>query len=108
MEEIGDFLHIRFRTNNGKTILGLLEETRELYGEFPKGFLMDVGIIGKIRHVEHFQISSYETALLYARTLDISEVATKLDETLWEAYEADERCSGYAKKLMARGRPKSQ
>jgi hypothetical protein len=32
--------------------------------------------------------------------LDIAEVADILDETLWEAYEGDERCSDYARYLM--------
>lgn len=98
--EIGDYLHMKFKLNDGKIIRGLLEETKEMYEEFPKGLLMDVGIIAKIQHVEHFQITAYETALLYAKTLDIKEVAEKLDETLWEAYEADEYCSSYAEKLM--------
>lgn len=99
--EIGDYLHMRFKINNGKIILGLIEETRELYREFPKGFLMDMGIISKIQHVEHFQISAYETALLYARALDLPEVVGRLDETLWQAYEADELCSDYAKNLIS-------
>ena len=98
--EIGDYLHIRFKINDGKIILGLIEEIRELYQEYPKGFLMDVGIIAKIQHIEHFQISAYETALLYAGALDINEVANRLNETLWEAYEADERCGYYVKELM--------
>ncbi len=91
---------MRYRINDERIILGLIEETRELYSEFPKGFLMDVRIISKIRHMEHFQISAYETALLYAKALDIPEVVDRLDETWWEAYEADERCSDYAKDLM--------
>lgn len=84
--EIGEYLHMKFKMNDGKIILGLIEETRELYLEFPKGFLMDVGLIAKIQHIKHFQISTYETGLLYAMALDISEVADRLEETLWEAY----------------------
>src|SRR5680860_123141 len=98
--EIGEYLHMRFKLNDGKFVLGLIEESRELYQEFSKGFLMDVGIIAKIQHIEHFQISAYETALLYAGALDINEVANRLNETLWEAYEADERCGYYVKGLM--------
>ncbi len=98
--EIGDYLHIKFNIDDGQIIIGLLEETRDLFREFPKGFLMDVGIIAKLRHVQHFQISAYETAILYAKALNIPEVAAKLDASLWEAYEGDEDCSSYAKKLI--------
>ncbi|MDT7827579.1 DUF892 family protein [Pricia sp. S334] len=98
--EIGEYLHIRFKINDGKIILGLLEETRDLFADFPGGFLMDVGIISKIQHIGHFQISAYETALLYAKALDIKEVADQLDETLWEAYEGDENCGDYARNLI--------
>lgn len=72
LEEIGEYLHIKFYLNDRKIIRGLLEEVKELYEEFPKGFLMYVGIIAIMQHVEHFQISAYESALLYARTLWIS------------------------------------
>lgn len=100
LEEIADYLHLKFKIDNGKIIRGLLEETEELFDEYPKGLLLDVGIIAKIQHIEHFQISAYETALLYAKTLGVQEVAEQLDKTLWEAYEADEVCGSHAKKLM--------
>ena len=98
--EIGNYLHIKFQLTNGKIIRGLLKEMKDLYEDFQKGMLLDVGIVAKLQHVEHFQISAYETALLYAKALDVTEVAEKLDITLWEAYEADEICGNYAKNLM--------
>lgn len=100
LEEIGDYLCIKYILDDSKIILGLLEEINDLYEEFPKSLLLDVGIIAKMQHIEHFQISAYETALLYAKTLKIDEVAEIIDKTLWEAYEADEHCSNYANNLM--------
>ncbi len=100
LEKLGEYLHIRYVMNDGKIIQGLLVEINEPYAEFPRGILMDVGIISKIQHVQHFQISAYETAMLYAKKLGLEEVEAILEETLDEAYEADEECSSYAKNLL--------
>lgn len=103
LEKLGEYLHINYVMNDGKIIEGLLEEIDKLYADFPKGILMDVGIISKIQHVQHFQISAYETAILYTRKLGLDEVEAVLAETLDEAYEADEECSSYAKNLLLEG-----
>jgi len=100
LEQIGQYLHVKYSINDGMIIRGLLDEISELYAEFSKGILMDIGIISKIQHVQHFQISAYETAMLYARKLGLDEVEAILEETLDEAYEADEECSFYAKNLV--------
>jgi len=104
LEKIGKYLHVKLIENDGKIIRGLLDEISELYAEFPKGILMDVGIISKIQHVQHFQISAYETAMLYAKRLGLEEVEAVLEETLDEAYEADEECSSYAYNLLLNGK----
>jgi ferritin-like metal-binding protein YciE len=100
LEQIGKYLPVKYIKNDGMIIRGLLDEINELYAEFPKGILMDVGIISKIQHVQHFQISAYETAMLYAKKLDLDEVEAILEQTLDEVYEADEECSSYAKNLL--------
>ncbi|HEA29874.1 MAG TPA: DUF892 family protein [Leeuwenhoekiella sp.] len=100
LEKIGTYLNIKVDVEDGKIIRGLLEDINDLYAEFPKGILMDVGIVSKLQHVQHFQISAYETALLYTKDLNIEEVSVILEETLNEAYDADEDCSRYAKNLL--------
>lgn len=100
LEEIALLLHFEYRIMDGKVIIGLLEETNELFENFSKGFLVDVAILGKLRQIEHFQISEYEIALLYANTLKIPEVADKINETLMESYEADECCSAFAEEFI--------
>ncbi|HLT33999.1 MAG TPA: DUF892 family protein [Aquaticitalea sp.] len=100
LEEIGEYLKIKIAINDGKVIKGLLDEAKELYEDFPKGKLLDAGIISKLQNIAHFQISAYETAMLITRHLGIKEVTKKLGKTLDEAYEADEYCSEYAAKLL--------
>ncbi|WP_416441247.1 ferritin-like domain-containing protein [Leeuwenhoekiella sp. A16] len=100
LEDIGELLHLKIAIKDGNIIRGLLMDTHELYSDFSKGFLMDVGIISKILQITHFQISGYETALLYIKNLDISEVQEKLEKTLEEAYEGDENYQNYAKTLL--------
>jgi len=101
LKEIGKYLKFKIKVNDGKIIRGLLEEIHELYSEIPKGLLLDVAIISKILHIQHFQISAYETCMLYVKRLDLVEIEVILDKTLNEAYEADEECSGYAKYLLS-------
>ena len=100
LEEIGELLKSKIAVKDGNIIRGLLEDVRELYREFPKGLLMDMGIITKLMHITHFQISGYESALLFSKNLDIGEMSEKLEKTLDEAYEADEYCATYAKNVM--------
>lgn len=100
LEKIGKYLHIKYIVDDGKMIKGLLDEMNELYKEFPKGLLMNVGIISKIQHIQHFQISAYETAMLYAKKLGLEEIVIILEMTLDEAYDADEECSSYAKRIL--------
>lgn len=100
LERIGEYLHLRMVINDGKIILGLLGEIHDLCGEFPKSALLDVGITAKIQHIQHFQISAYETAKLYAKNLDLVEIEVILDDTLDEAYGADEECSRHVKALL--------
>lgn len=54
LEQIGEYLRVKYVMSDGKIIRGLLEESNELYADYPRGILMDVGIISKIQHVQHF------------------------------------------------------
>lgn len=100
LEEISTYLKIKVDIQDGKIIRALIEDIEWLYEEFQKGLLMDVGIVSKLQHIQHFQISAYETALLYAQHLEITHVAKILNKTLDEAYEGDETCSYHAKRLL--------
>ncbi len=100
LEEIGVYLNINIYIKDGNIIRALLEDVNWLFDHFSKGLLLDVGIVSKLQAIQHFQISAYETAHLYANTLNLKDVAETLDRTLSEAYEGDEFCGSYVKGLL--------
>lgn len=108
LENIGEFLNIKLAVKDGNIIRALLDDIQWLYNEFPKGVLMDIGIVSKLQHIQHFQISAYETALLYSKSLHIHEISKILDKTLEEAYEGDEFCSHHAKRLTKKAKVKDR
>lgn len=100
LEEIGVYLNINVHIKDGNIIRALMEDVDWLFEHFSIGLLRDVGIVTKLQAAQHFQISAYETARLYADTLNLKEVAQMLDRTLSEAYEGDEFCGSYVKGLL--------
>ncbi|WP_179345855.1 DUF892 family protein [Winogradskyella ursingii] len=100
LTDIGNYLNIKVAVQDGNIIRALIEDVKWLYDEFAKGLLMDVGIVSKLRNIQHFQISAYETALLYSQHLKVDEVSDLFKQTLDEAYEGDEIYSYHAKRLL--------
>ena len=102
LKKIGDYLNFKVTVRDGKIIKGLLEEMKELFEEFSEGNLLDIAIISQLQHIQHFQISAYESTLLYTKTLLLEEISSILDDTIDEAYMANENCSRYMKLLLSR------
>ena len=56
----------------------------------------DVALIASAQRVEHYEIAAYGTVRELAKQLDLSEVASILDDTLIEETAADERLTRIA------------
>lgn len=70
---------------------GLVEEGKSVIEETEDGTATrDVGIILAAQKVEHYEIATYGTLTVLARTLGLSEIAGLLAETLAEEKETDE------------------
>lgn len=69
---------------------GLIKEGEEIMEECEEGAMRDAGIISAAQKIEHYEIASYGTLVQFAETLDMTEVADLLEETLNEEKEADE------------------
>lgn len=69
---------------------GLIKEAEKLMGEDMTPEAMDAAIIGAAQKIEHYEIAGYGTARAYAVELDLEYVASLLEETLDEEYEADD------------------
>lgn len=77
---------------------GLLDEGEGILEGTEPGYVRDAGIIAACRKVEHYEIASYETMIIYAQLLGHTEAKTLLTEILREEKEADKLLAQHAKK----------
>lgn len=74
-----------------KAMKGLIEETQHFLNEDAESDVRDAGIIANCQRIEHYEISGYGTAVKFAQQLGHNDIAKKLQQTLNEEYEADEK-----------------
>lgn len=79
-----------------KGMRGLLEEVNEVLSTDLASDVNDAAIIACVQKLEHYEICGYGTALAYAKQLNLSKVATLLNETLQEEYDADDLLTALA------------
>jgi ferritin-like metal-binding protein YciE len=79
-----------------KGMQGILEEGNKILKAEMTPQVMDAAIIASVQKVEHYEICGYGTARTYARELRLEQVATLLEQTLNEEYEADDRLTALA------------
>jgi ferritin-like metal-binding protein YciE len=91
IKEICDNLGINPSGEECKAMKGLVEETEHFLKEDAESDVKDAGIIANCQRIEHYEISGYGTAVKFAKQLGHANIAQKLQETLDEEYEADEK-----------------
>lgn len=79
-----------------KGIMGLIEETNDVLQSGLEKEVTDAAIIACVQKMEHYEISTYGTALAYARQLHLAKAEELLNETLNEEYEADDLLTALA------------
>lgn len=73
---------------------GLVEEGQETIEEVEKGPVLDAGLIAAAQKVEHYEIATYGTLCVLAKTLGMDQsIITLLKDTLAEEKGADEKLS---------------
>jgi ferritin-like metal-binding protein YciE len=72
-----------------KGMQGIIEEGPKVMREDMHSDVMDAAIIACTQKVEHYEICGYGTARSFAQELELTQVATLLEQTLNEEYEAD-------------------
>jgi ferritin-like metal-binding protein YciE len=73
-----------------KAMEGLIKEGEKMMGEDMSPAAKDAAIIAAAQKIEHYEISSYGTARVFALQLGMHDVALRLQETLDEEYFADD------------------
>ncbi|QLG46549.1 YciE/YciF ferroxidase family protein [Costertonia aggregata] len=94
--EICDSLGINPSGEECKAMKGLIEETNHFLKEDADADVKDAGIIANCQRIEHYEISGYGTAVKFAKQLGHHDIAQKLQTTLDEEYNADEKLDNLA------------
>lgn len=98
VEEICDELGWGPRGHKCKGMEGLIEEGEDLLKEDLPPAVLDAAIIGAAQRVEHYEIAAYGTARTHARQLGMEDVAERLQTTLDEESEANEKLTNLAER----------
>ena len=92
VERLDKIFEILGESNRGKkcdAMEGLIKEGESIMEETEAGPVRDAGIISASQKIEHYEIASYGTLAVFAKTLGEDEVASLLEATLAEEKEAD-------------------
>ncbi|PKA84246.1 ferritin-like metal-binding protein YciE [Ulvibacter sp. MAR_2010_11] len=91
MKEICSELDINPGNTKCDAMEGLIEECDGMINENADPDVKDAGLIACAQRVEHYEISGYGTAVRFAKELGYSGIAKKLQTTLNEEYDADNK-----------------
>ncbi|MCM4166488.1 Protein YciF [Arenibacter antarcticus] len=91
LEEICEELGIEPDGEKCKAMEGLIKEAESFMQEAEGKEVMDAGLIAEAQRVEHYEISGYGTAVRFAKELGHNSIAKKLQQTLDEEYDADNK-----------------
>jgi len=83
---------------------GLVKEGSELMEEGFEGAVLDAGLIGAARRVEHYEIAAYGVVNEIATALGQTQHASLLEETLAEESETDENLADLAEEINSQAK----
>ena len=96
LEQVFELLDEKPRGKHCAGMAGILEEGGELLKEDAEESVMDAMIIAGAQKVEHYEITSYGTAIAWAEALGLTDVVDLLGQSLAEEKAADEKLSALA------------
>lgn len=96
LERVFELLDETVRGKHCAGMAGIIEEGSDLLEEDFEDSVMDANIIAAAQKSEHYEITSYGTMIAWAEALELTEVASILNENLAEEKAADEKLSAMA------------
>ena len=100
LEQIFESMDMRAKSKPCAGMKGIVEEGQEMLQEDHEPMILDAGLIGAGRRVEHYEMAAYESARMMAQQLGLRDVAGLLQETLREEMETDKLLAGISKRLL--------
>ena len=79
-----------------KAMAGLIKESEGMIKEDAEADVKDAGLIACAQRVEHYEIAGYGTAVRFAKELGHNGIAEKLQKTLDQEYNADQKLDNLA------------
>jgi len=96
LEQIFELLEKPARGKKCDAIEGILDEGKEVMGEYEDTPALDAGLLAAAQAVEHYEISRYGTLKAWAEKLSLKEAVNLLDQTHSEEKKTDETLSKIA------------
>jgi ferritin-like metal-binding protein YciE len=96
LDHIFELLGKAARGKKCDAIEGIIDEGKEIMGEYAGTPALDAGLLAAAQAVEHYEISRYGTLKAWARKLNMPEAIKLLDQTLTEEKKTDETLSKIA------------
>jgi len=78
---------------------GLVKEGSEVMEEGFEDAVLDAGLIGAARRVEHYEMAAYSAVCEFAKVLGQTKHASLLEKTLTEEKQTDEKLADLAKEI---------
>jgi ferritin-like metal-binding protein YciE len=108
IEQVFESMDMRARSKPCKGMKGIVEEGQEMLGEDHEEGLLDSGIVGSARKVEHYEIAGYEGVRALAQQLGLKEAAKLIEETLREEMQTDKQLAQISKRLLKEASSRSR
>lgn len=102
LEEVFDELGVRGTGRKSRAIHGLLDEALDLIDVDGADSVRDAALIVAIQRVEHYEIATYGTVITHAAMVGHTHVARRLEPSLQEEKQADERLTRIADEQVNR------
>ena len=96
LEKVFSLIGVKAEGKKCEAITGLIKEAEEIMSTSEKGMVRDAGIILAGQKVEHYEIATYGTLRIFAKTLDEQDAAALLEETLGDEKSADQKLTEIA------------
>ena len=104
LEQVFDSMDMRARSKPCHGMKGMVEEAQEMIQEErDEEMVLDAGLIGCARKVEHYEMAGYESARMLAMQLGMKDAAQMLQETMREEMDADKLLAQLSKQMLKEG-----
>lgn len=102
LDEVFDMLDMDAEREHCDGMAGIIKDGQKMVTADGDPNVKDAGLIGAAQKVEHYEIAAYGTLRTFANTLEMPDIADKLQTTLEEESRSDKTLSRIAERGINR------